>query len=96
MGADAGRYEVGGGVAGEGVGGAVWVGVGGGHLGEVEARGEGGEHRGADYAGGVADHEGHLGGCDEGGGDDEVAFVFAGGVVEDDDELAVFWGGEMS
>lgn len=35
----------------------------------------------------MPDHEGHLGGGDGFGGYDEVGFVFAGGVVEDDDEL---------
>jgi hypothetical protein len=35
-----------------------------------------------------------LSGCDGGGGDDEVGFVLAAGVVEDDEELAVAWGGK--
>ena len=39
----------------------------------------------------MADHEGHLGGGEVLGGDDEVAFVFAGDGVEDNDGLA---GGE--
>ena len=38
----------------------------------------------------MAHHEAHLGGCDVFGGDDEVGFVFAGGVVEDDEEFASF------
>jgi hypothetical protein len=38
-------------------------------------------------------HEGHLLGCDGLGGYDQVGFVFAAGVVEDDDELAIFWSG---
>lgn len=44
---------------------------------------------------GVADHKGHFFGCDGFGGDDEVAFVFAGGGVEDDDEVAVSWFAEL-
>jgi hypothetical protein len=39
----------------------------------------------------VADHECHLLGCDVVGGDDEVGFVLAGGVVEDDEEFAIAW-----
>lgn len=35
----------------------------------------------------VADHEGHLFGGDVFGGYDEVAFVFAGGGIEDDDKV---------
>jgi hypothetical protein len=43
----------------------------------------------ADQARGVADHEGHFFGSDVLGGDDEVAFVFARGVVQDDNEFAI-------
>lgn len=42
----------------------------------------------ADDAAGVPDHKGHLGRRHEFGRDDQVAFVFARGVVEDDEELA--------
>lgn len=51
------------------------------HLREFEAGGEGREDRGAEVAGGVADHEGGFGGSEVLGGDDEVAFVFAVGGV---------------
>lgn len=44
----------------------------------------------------MTDHEGHFGGGEVGGGDDEVAFIFAREVVEDDDEFAVFWGLRVS
>lgn len=36
----------------------------------------------------MPDEEGRLGRGEVGGGDDEVAFVFAVGGVEDDEELA--------
>lgn len=81
------------GVDADGVGGAVGVFVRVDHLGQLELRGERGGERGADDARGVAHHEGHLFGRHVAGGDDEVAFVFAGGRVEDDDEFAVFWEG---
>jgi len=56
----------------------------------------GGQRR-AEVAGCVADHEGGFGGGEGGGGDYEVAFVFARGVVEDDDEFVVSWGnGELA
>ena len=42
----------------------------------------------------MADHEGHLLGGYGLGGDDEVCFVFAAGVVNDYDELAISWGWE--
>jgi hypothetical protein len=46
----------------------------------------------------VADHEGHLLLGDALGGDDEVGFVLAGGVVEDDEEFTVLCtpGGSVS
>lgn len=78
-------------VDGDGVGGAVGV-FGGGqghHLGQLEGRGAGGGEGRADVARGVADHEGHFGGGEGGGGDDEVAFVFARGGVEDDYEFVI-------
>lgn len=37
----------------------------------------------------MSDHEGHFFGGDVRAGDYEVAFIFAGEVVEDDDEFAV-------
>lgn len=43
----------------------------------------------------MSDHKGHLFGCDGGCGDDQVGFVFAGGVVEDDDEFTIAWGAEQ-
>jgi len=52
-----------------------------------------GGHGRAEIAGGVADHEGGFGGGKVGGGDDEVAFVFAGGGVEDNEEVAGGWVG---
>lgn len=54
--------------------------------------GECGGHGTADDARGVAVHEGHLLGGDVLCGDDEIAFVFAREIVEDDDEFAIFWG----
>jgi hypothetical protein len=45
--------------------------------------------RGADQAGGVAYHEGHLLGGYGFRGDDEIGFVLARGVVEDDYEFAI-------
>lgn len=54
--------------------------------------GKGRRHGCADYAGGVSDHEGHFFGRHVAGGDYQVAFVFAGGGIEDDDEFAIFWG----
>ena len=57
---------------------------------EIERVGESGGERAADQAAGVADHEGGFFGGEVLGGADEVAFVFAGGSVEDDDEGAGF------
>jgi acyl-CoA hydrolase len=39
----------------------------------------------------VSDHEGHFFGGDVLSGDDEVAFIFARGIVQDDYEIAVSW-----
>lgn len=69
------------GVDGEGVGGAAGVLALRDHLGEFEGFGAGGEDGGAHEAGGVADHEGELFGCGVLGGEDEIGFVFAAGVV---------------
>lgn len=80
-----------GGVDRDGVGGGAGVLVVGHHLREVEVEGALGQEGRADQAGGVADHEGHLFGGDGLGGDDEVGFVFAGGVVEDDYEFVGAW-----
>lgn len=55
--------------------------------------GAGGRKRSAEVAGGVADHEGGAGGCKVAGGDDEVAFIFAGRGVEDDEKGAVGYEG---
>ena len=84
------------GVDGDGVGGAVGVGVGGGgdHGREVEEGGAGGGEGRAEVARGVPDEEGGFGGAEVSGGYDQVAFVFAGGGVEDDEEVAGgCWGG---
>ncbi len=62
------------------------------HLRELQGKGQGGGDGGADEAAGVLDHEGHFVGGHVLGGEDEVAFVFARGGVEDDDEGAVFFG----
>lgn len=84
------------GVDGDGVGGAAGVLVRGDHLREGEAVGQGGDDGRAHVARRVPDQEGHLLGGDGLGGDDEVGFVFAVGLVEDDYELAIAWRGEMS
>lgn len=76
----------------DGVGGCVEVLVVGDYLGEVEGWVVVGEDGGVDEFVGVLDYEGYLLGCDWFGGDDEVGFVFVGGVVEDDDEFVVVWG----
>ena len=60
---------------------------------ESQRAGEGRGQRAADQAAGVADHEGGFLGGEVLGCADEVAFVFAGGGVEDDDEGAGFWKG---
>lgn len=77
------------GVDGDGVCGLVGVGVVGDHLREVQGGGARDGEGGAYVAGRVADHEGGFGGGEGRGGDDEVAFVFARGGVEDDDEFVV-------
>lgn len=87
MGGDSCCYAVGR-VDSDGVGGAVWVGVVRDHLREFEAGGLGGEEGRADVTRGVPDHEGGFCGREVLRGDDEVAFVFAVGGVEDDDVLA--------
>ena len=61
------------------------------HGREIETACEIYGQRSADEAGGVADHEGHLRSGEVLGGDDQVAFIFAGDGVQDDDGLA---GGE--
>jgi hypothetical protein len=60
-------------------------------LRELESGRAGGEERCAEVAGGVADEEGGFGGGEGAGGDDQVAFVFAGFGVEDDDGVAAGW-----
>lgn len=89
VGGDAGGQGRVGGVDGDSVGGRAGVLVLGHHLREVEGFAQGRGERGADIARGVADHEGHLFGGYGGGGDDEVGFVLAGGVVQNDYELAI-------
>ena len=70
----------------------VRLGVVGDHLRQIEGLCQGRAHGRADDARGVGDHEGHGALGHELGGHDEVAFVFAVGGVEDDDEAAIFWG----
>lgn len=91
VGRDAGCQGLVGGVDSDGVSGSARVLVHGDHLREGEGFAEGRGQGGADVTRGMADHEGHLFGGDGGGGDDEVGFVFAGGGVKDDYELAIAW-----
>lgn len=91
VGADAGGGERVLGVNGDGVGGAARVLGVGDHGWEAEGGRAVGRHGHADVARRVADHPAHLLGGDVLGGDDEVAFVFAAGVVEDEEELAIAW-----
>src|SRR5688572_31098398 len=49
--------------------------------------------RGADDAAAIADHEGHLLGRDLAGGGDEVAFILAVVIIDDNDHLATRDGG---
>jgi hypothetical protein len=79
-------------VYGNGVGGAIWVLVTGDHLRERERLAKGGQNWCADEAGCVPDHEGHFGGGNVLRGDDEVAFIFAREIIENDYEVAIFWG----
>lgn len=88
---DARRHRLGVCVDGDGVRGAVGVSVVGDHLREVQGGGARDGQRRADVAAAVADHEGGFFGRQGFGGDDEVAFVFAVGRVEDDDEFVVGW-----
>lgn len=91
VGADARGDGLVGGVDGDGVGGAAGILAGGNHDGELEGVGAGGQDGRADEARGVADHPGHLLCCDVLGGNDQVGFIFAAGVVEDQDEFASAW-----
>ena len=59
------------------------------HRREVQLVSEGGEDRRADVARGVADHESHLLGRHICRRDDQVAFILAREVVQDDDEFAI-------
>lgn len=88
VGADAGGDGGVGGVDGDGVGGATGVFATLDHGRQAEGVGAGVGDGRADVAGGVAHHPGHLLGRDGFGGDDEVGFVFARGVVEHDEEFA--------
>ena len=83
-----------GGIDGDGVGGATGVLGRGHHDGELEGVGARGQDRRADEAGGVPHHPGHLLGSDILGGDDEVGFVFAAGVVEHKDKFTAACGRE--
>jgi len=75
----------------DGVRGAVRVLVAGHHLREVQMLGERGRHGRAHEPRRVPDHEGHLLGRHVRGGYDQVAFILARQVVEDDYEFAIFW-----
>ena len=90
-GRDAGREVRVARIDGDGVGGAVRIGVGLGrdHGRELEGVAAAGGERSAHVSRRVSDHEGGFGGGQGGGGHDEVAFVFAREGVEDDDEVAV-------
>lgn len=88
VGADAGGDGGVSGVDGDCVGGAAGVLAVLDHGRQAEGVGAGVCDGRADVAGGVAHHPGHLLGGDGFGGDDEVGFVFARGVVEHDEELA--------
>ena len=72
------------------VSGSIRVFVGGDHLREIEMPGQIWRHGRADQTGRVAYHECHFFGGHVRGGDDEVAFIFAGEVVEHDYEFAIF------
>ena len=91
MGGYSGSHGLGSCIDGDGIGGTVDFGVVGHHLGEAKVRRYGGGDRAADQTRGVADHEGGFGGGEVLGSDNEVAFIFAVGGVEDDDEGAAFW-----
>lgn len=88
VGADAGGDGGVGGVDRDSVGGAARVFAALDHGRQAEGIGAGVGDGRADVAGRVAHHPGHLLGGDGFGGDDEVGFVFARGVVEHDEEFA--------
>ena len=90
---DSGRDGFARGVDGDGVRGSFGVFVRHDHLREFEGGGADGEEGGAEVAAGVADEEGGFGGGEGAGGDYQVAFVFAGFGVEDDDGVAAGWKG---
>ena len=92
---DSGRDGFARGVDGDGVRGSFGVFVRDHHLREFEGGGARGEQGRAEVAGGVADEEGGFGGGEGAGGDDQVAFVFAGFGVEDDDGIAAGWEKEL-
>lgn len=83
-------------VYGDGVSGAVRIRVVRHHLRQLQLRGACDGDWSADVAGGVPDHERGFGGGEVFGGDYEVAFVLAGGGVEDYDEFAAGWEGVVS
>ncbi|MNZ56689.1 hypothetical protein D3C78_746410 [compost metagenome] len=98
-----GQRAVGGGNAGagtvtvidaDGEGGLVRLGVGLDHQRQLERIEALAGQRDADQAAAVADQEGHLRGRDGVGGDDQIAFVLAVGVVDHDDEFAAGDGGK--
>lgn len=86
---DARRHQRGIRIYGQSIGSAFRVFAVGHHLRETKGVAQRRGNGGADQARGVADHEGHFFRGDVLGGGDEVAFVFAGGVVQDDNELAI-------
>jgi hypothetical protein len=60
-------------------------------LREVEGCGARDGERGAEVAGGVADHEGSFRGGEGGCGDDQITLVLARRRVEHNDEFIVGW-----
>ena len=80
--------DVFGGINGDGEGGAVPFAVAAGHGGEIECFDPLGGDRCTDEPPTMGGHEGDHFGGDEGGGTDEVRFVFASRVVRDDDEFS--------
>ena len=69
-------------------GGAMMLGVVGGHLGKLEPVEFGFTHRHADHAAGVADHEGEQFGGGQARGEDDVALVLPVLIVYDHDRAA--------
>jgi hypothetical protein len=59
------------------------------HLRKIERFGEFGGERSADVTRRVADEEAHLLGCHIFSSDDQIGFVLARGVIENDEELSI-------